>query len=250
MLDMSGSETAFTLVAATKGGTPTWVTPLIAAGAAIAAALVTALSAAYVARRKVAEIQLTNSFELAKQYLESARNYTQNVYLPISIEVYELHDAFLRYKAFGKPSEQSGPGKPFSPRGRFENDCRLFIGATRERFYQGAGAVLTVRLDDDLTAFKSFLEESLAADEVVEARSAFKTIGRFALTAASIIMPVIGTASSISSAALLAFGTGSTTERQVSAAPVMSDKFEEQFGIYITSIKAGIKQVTLGGYAQ
>src|SRR5689334_5050267 len=106
MLDISLSEAALA-VTASKAGTPAWVTPLIAAGAAIAAAVVTALSAAYVARRRVAELQLANSFELAKQYLESARNYTQTVYLPLSIDVYNLHDAFLAYKAAGKPAYRS-----------------------------------------------------------------------------------------------------------------------------------------------
>ena len=94
---MSAPETNFVL-AASQGGTPVWVTPLIAAGAAILAAVVTALASAYVARRKVAELQLSNSFELAKQYLESARNYTQSVYLPLAIDIYKLNDAFLTYQ--------------------------------------------------------------------------------------------------------------------------------------------------------
>lgn len=249
MLDVSVSETALA-IAASKGGTPVWVTPLIAAGAAIAAALVTALSAAYVARRKVAELQLTNSFELAKQYLESARNYTQSVYLPLSIYIYNLHDAFLAYQAIGKPAQRSGSNEPWSPREQFENDCQLFIAAARTLFRQGAGAVLTVRLDQDVTAFISFLQESLRVDEVVQTRSLLKTVGRIALTTASILVPSVGVASSISATALLAFGSGSATEGEIAAAPIMSDKFEEQFYLYIASIKSGIKQVTLGGYKE
>ena len=71
MLNVGLPEAAAFAAAASTGGTPAWVTPVIAAGAAIAAALVTALSAAYVARRKVAELELANSFDLSKQYLES-----------------------------------------------------------------------------------------------------------------------------------------------------------------------------------
>ncbi len=130
MACLSVSNTAF-VVAASQGGTPAWVTPVIAAGAAIAAALVTALSSAYIARRRVTELQLSNSFELAKQYLESARNYTQSVYLPLSIQVYNLQDAFLAYKAVGKPSNRSGPNEPYSPRENMKTiaSCSLALSA-------------------------------------------------------------------------------------------------------------------------
>ena len=181
MLNIGFPEAAAFATAASEGGTPAWVTPLIAAGAAIAAALVTALSAAYVARRKVAELELTNSFDLSKQYLESARNYTQAVYLPLSVDVYKLHDSFLTYKAYGNPVERSALNEPSSIdrsavngpsiREVFEDDCRLFIGETRTRFYQGAGAVLTIRLDKDITSSISFLQESLDIEEVVQKKS-------------------------------------------------------------------------------
>src|SRR5690348_8906504 len=190
MLDVSVPATAL-VIAASKGSTPAWVTTLIAGGAAIAAALVTALSAAYVARRKVAELYLTNSFELSKQYLESARNYTQGVYLPLSIEVYNLHDSFLTYKAVEKPTKRSELNEPWAPRDQFENDCELFIATARTLFRNGAGAVLTGRLDEDVTAFISFLRESLIVEEVVPTKSllktaggALKTVGSAALTAA------------------------------------------------------------------
>lgn len=253
MLHVRFSEAAALAAAASKGGTPAWVTPVIAAGAAIAAALVTALSAAYVARRKVAELELTNSFDLSKQYLESARNYTQSVYLPLSIDVYKLHDSFLAYKASGKPAGRSSSGGPYSIRETFENDCQLFVGETRTRFHQGAGAVLTIRLDKDVTSFVSFLQESLNIKEVVETKSPNKIIkiaGRVALTATSIIVPAIGIAAGVSTAALLSFGSETPAEQKVTAAPITSDKFEEQFDAFITSIKFGIKQVTLGGFKE
>lgn len=255
MLNVGLSEAAAFAAAASKGGTPPWVTPLIAAGAAIAAALVTALSAAYVARRKVAELELTNSFDLSKQYLESARNYTQSVYLPLSVDVYKLHDSFLTYKASGKPVERSAINGLPSVRERFENDCRLFIGETRTRFYQGAGAVLTIRLDKDITSFISFLQESLDLEEVVQKKSfdlglAARMAGRVALTAASIIVPAIGIATDISTGTLLSFGSEKPAEQKVIAAPIMSDTFEEQFDVFIVSIKFGIKQVTLGGFKE
>jgi hypothetical protein len=255
MLNVGFPEAAAFAAAASEGGTPAWVTPVIAAGAAIAAALVTALSAAYVARRKVAELELTNSFDLSKQYLESARNYTQTVYLPLSVDVYQLHDSFLTYKAYGKPVERSAPSGPPSIRERFEDDCRLFIGETRTRFYQGAGAVLTIRLDKDITSFISFLQESLDIEEVVQKKSldfgiAVRIVSRVALTAASIIVPAIGVAAGVSTGTLISFGSEKPAEQKVIAAPIMSDVFEEQFDVFIAAIKLGIKQVTLGGFKE
>ena len=257
MLNSRLSEVTALASATGQGGTPAWVTSLIAAGAAIAAALVTALSAAYVARRKVAELELTNTFDLSKQYLESARNYTQGVYLPLSVEVYKLQDSFLAYKAAGKPVERSSPGEPNSVRERFENTCQLFTGEMRMRFYQGAGAVLTIRLDKDITAFVSFLQESVNIEEVIQERSIPKIVrtlaqlaARLTLTSASIIIPAIGIAANVSTGALLSFGSGTSVEQEVVAAPIMSDEFEEQFTSFIFSIKLGIKQVTLGGFKE
>jgi len=255
MLNVRFPEAAAFAAAASKGGTPAWVTPLIAAGAAIAAALVTALSAAYVARRKVAELELTNSFDLSKQYLESARSYTQSVNLPLSVDVYKLHDSFLTYKASGKPVERSALNGPLSVRESFESDCRLFIMETRTRFYQGAGAVLTIRLDKDITSFISFLQESLDIEEVVQNKSfdlsvVARMAARAALTAGSIIVPFVGVAAGVSTGTLLSFGSENPAEQKVIAAPIMSDVFEEQFDVFIASIKFGIKQVTLGGFKE
>lgn len=235
------------VLAASQGGTPVWVTPLIAAGAAIIAAAVTALAGAYVARRKVAELQLSNSFELAKQYLESARNYTQSVYLPLAVEIYKLHDGFLSYKV-------ADQDQPESAGNRFENDCELFIDAVNSLFIQGAGAVFTVRLDEDVTSFVSFLRESLTAERVVNTRSLLTTAVRAGLTAAALIAPGIGPAmgvvAGISTSQLLEFGAGSAAKHEIAAAPIASKKFEEQFTLYVSEIKSGIKQVTLGGYKE
>jgi hypothetical protein len=206
---VSVSKTAF-VIAASQGGTPAWVTPLIAAGAAIAAALVTALSSAYVARRKVAELQLSNSFELAKQYLESARNYTQRVYLPLAVEVYNLRDAFLAYKAVGQPSERSRVGERNSPRERFENDCLLLIGAVSTLFRNGAGAVLTSRLDEDVTDFISFLRESVTAERTAKTKTKplVERLARSLFAVVALSVPIMGASALIPINQLLGFGAG------------------------------------------
>jgi 2-methylisocitrate lyase-like PEP mutase family enzyme len=99
LVDMGTSLQHLEAAAATSTGTPGWLTALIAGLAAILAAAATALSSAYVAKRKIAEIELTNTFQMAEKYLESARRYTQNVYLPLAVAVHNLHAAFLDFKA-------------------------------------------------------------------------------------------------------------------------------------------------------
>lgn len=238
------------MIAASQGGTPAWITSLIAAGAAIIAAFVTAASSSYVARRKVTELQLSNSFELAKQYLESARNYTQSVYLPLAIEVYKLQDAFLTYKVAQQTWKETKPNGPSSPRERLENDCWLFIDAVGELSRHGATAVLTVRLDEDIASFISFLRESMATERVVRKRSSIQTFTRSVLTGVALVAPIIGPAGAIPTKDLLEFGIESVTKYEISAAPIVSDEFEKQFSIYVSAISYGIKQVTLGGYKE
>jgi hypothetical protein len=255
MIAVSVSNSGF-VIAASQGSTPAWVTPVIAGGAAIAAAIVTALSGAYVARRKVSELQLSNSFELAKQYLESARSYTQSVYLPLAVEVYNLQDAFLTYKASGQSSGRSerddpqSPGDPQPPREQFENACWLFIGAVSTLFRNGAGAVLTIRLDEDVTGVISFLRESISAERSIKTRSWPEIFTRSFLTGFALVLPLTGLSSVIPTKQLIEFGIGSGVEYEFSAAPIFSADFEKQFSFYMRAISSGIKQVTLGGYRE
>ncbi len=92
----------------------------------------------------------------------------------------------------------------------------------------------------------------MAAEEVVAETSLLKGVFRTVYTAASVLMAGIGmgAASNVSASLLISFGTGSGTEQEIAAAPIMSDTFEKQFDLYVISIKSGIKQVTLGGYRE
>ena len=100
--------------AAASTGTPGWLTALIAGLAAIVAAVATALGSAYEAKRRVAEIELTNAFQMTEKCLESARQYTQNVYLPLAVAVYNLHAAFLDFKAVVGESKVLAAEQQFS----------------------------------------------------------------------------------------------------------------------------------------
>jgi hypothetical protein len=229
------------VAAASQGGTPVWVTPLIAAAAAIAAAIVTAFASAYAARRKVAELELSHSFELAKQYLESARNYTQAVYLPLAVAVYKLHKEFLTFKTVEDDKENSVTNP-------FVTACETFISTVDDLFLRGGAAVLTLRLDETLTLFSSFLRESLTAERVIRA-NLLETAVRAAVSAASIALAVASPTASV----LVDFALQSRRSRSkfsVAAAPITSGEFEEQFAFYISTIKSSIKEVTLGKYKE
>lgn len=229
-------------LAASQGGTPAWVTPLIAGGAAILAAAVTAYASAYAARRKVAELRLSNSFELAKQYLESARNYTETVYFPLSIRIYKLHSEFLTFKAADEKQAESS-------KSLFANNCEVFIAAIDDLFARGATAVLTLRLDETVTRFISFLRESRISKQVETHKAFVETFLKVAISTASLAVPLVGAMSDISIGPLLELGK-STFKPTVVAAPMESEEFEKQFVLYINAIKSGIKEVTLGGYKQ
>lgn len=211
---------------------------MIAAGAAILAAVVTAYATAYAARRKVAELRLANSFELAKQYLESARNYSETVYLPLAISVYRLHNSFLTFKAADDPRE--------SKEATFADECKAFIDTVDGLFIRGATAVLTIRLDEAITRLISFLRESLSSKHAVKGTSPLDYIIGVGLGTLSITMPLAGA----SIGPLLELGTKKTSRPTYIAAPTGSKEFEEQFLIHVNTIKSGIKEVTLGGYKE
>lgn len=240
-MDITG--TAFAL-ATSPSGTPTWLTPVIAAGAAILAAAVTAAASAYAARRKVAELALSNSFDLAKRYLESARNYTQTVYLPLAASVYKLYNEFLTFTA-ADPQE---PRASELAESKFISECRAFIYDTDKLFRSGAGAVLTSRLDESLTFFVSFLRESLTTERVIKTSFILRNLLKTGRSLLAAIMPVVGIGSPVLSALIGVGDIQSRSTYEIAAAPVTSDEFEKQFMIYIDTIKAGIREVTLGGY--
>jgi len=257
MLTMAGTGTTLQhleVAAAASAGTPGWLTALIAGLAAILAAAATALSSAYAAKRKIAEIELTNSFQMAEKYLESARQYTQNVYLPLAVAVHNLHAAFLNFKAVVEESEMP------AARQRLSDDIAVFVAFADGQFKAGASATFTLKLDDTLTSFISFLEKSRSASDLVIAADVEMaySVGYFGwkiqnsktrrLTSSrrALLQPVN------LNFALPLFPFGMTMKMKriptLAAAPLSSDDFAERFTMDVNQIKAAIKEVTLGAY--
>jgi hypothetical protein len=236
-------------LADSPGATPAWVTTLIAAAAAILADAVTAIASAYVARRKVAEIELQNSFQLTQQYLESARNYTQAVYLPLAVAVYKLHDGFLSFRTEQPHRQEEEPRLA-----TFTGECEHFISAARDLFGRGASAVLTLKLDETLTLFVSFLRESLTAsrkkvvNQVTLEASIGSALGRSVLARTVELSSVVVPYNSLHFSFLPGLSIGFHQAPKLVATPIASKEFERQFVLYVNTIKAAIKEVTLGAH--
>jgi len=120
---MNVSLSTVHVLAAGQSGTPIWVTPVIAGAAAILAATVT---------------------------------YTDSVYMPLAISVHEIQSEFLSYKGqiAAATADQSNEDA-------FRKASDEFIMATDSLFRRGGGAVLTIRLDEAVTRFGSFLRGNL-----------------------------------------------------------------------------------------
>ena len=73
---------------------------LIATVGVVAGALLTALAAAYAARQKTREIELTYQQKLQESYLTNARQYIQGVYAPLSIALTKLSNAYRVFRPY------------------------------------------------------------------------------------------------------------------------------------------------------
>lgn len=205
------------------------------------------MSSAYAARRKVAEIELTNAFQTANQYLESARQYTQNVYLPLAAAVHNLHTAFLRFKAITEESKMPAATQKFS------DEVGEFLDVTNNQFKAGASAVFTFKLDDTLTGFTTFIDKSRSATESVtvnEIEIAFSLGFSGWRIQRSLTRQFTSSVSPYDEFAfrILGMSIGVRQNPVLVAAPLTSNDFAKRFTLDVNGIKVAIKEVTLGAY--
>lgn len=233
---------------ATSGGTPGWVTAIIAAVAAVVAASATAGASAYAAKRKIVEIEAAHAHQLAAEYLQSARQYSQDVYLPLARAVNRLDTAFNRFRA----ETDNVSGALATWRGH----CETFLQFCDELFERGASAALTIRLDSSLSSFRSFLRESLAANEArtVNQVSVDMGLGLLGLRSGfhrertmAVVVPktLLQATSSLN---LLGLRLEVRQNPTLVAAPLESSEFEKRFVADMGVMKILIKEVTLGGF--
>jgi hypothetical protein len=233
---------------ANSGGTPGWVTAVIAAFAAVVAASATAAASAYAARRKVVEIELAHAHQLEAEYLQSARQYSQDVYLPLARAVNGFDTAFNRFRA--------STGEVSAALIAWRNHCEAFLQLCDDLFERGASAALTIRLDNSLSSFISFICESLTATEARIVNQVVFDVGfgllgirsgfhRTRTTAAVLPNSLIQSSSLLN---VLGLRLEVNQHPTLIAAPLESSEFEERFVTDIGAIKIMIKEVTLGGF--
>lgn len=222
---------------------------LIATIGVVAGAVLTSLAAAYSARQKVREIELTYRQKLRENYLANARLYTNNIYVPISIAFRKLGDGHQRFRS-RKDTEDD-----------FRYICSEYEKTISNLFERGADAFLTTELEERLRSFNNFLVASLETKEVVA-----KAVIKFRLLNTLITTPmrVSSKASSglrglretimssvkFENISVGGFGLGFTYNvEEILAAPITSKEFERRISGDIPALKFLIKEVTLGAHS-
>lgn len=77
---------------------PNTIKAIIGLTGVIGGAIIGGFVAAYNAKQKIKEIEIQHSHQLHENYLSNAREYMQSVYIPISIELTNLSQAYLNLK--------------------------------------------------------------------------------------------------------------------------------------------------------
>jgi hypothetical protein len=135
---------------------------LVGAGATIVGAILGHISAAVQARYKLRELQLTYEQKLHENYLTSARQYTRNVYVPITLILTRLRREFDSFRRTFNPTQDEALYPSIS---EFGKAIGIFITELDALISQGAGAFLTAALERRLDSFRDFLLGSLKATE-------------------------------------------------------------------------------------
>jgi hypothetical protein len=170
------------------------------------------------------------------------------------VAVHNLHSAFLNFKAAVEESQIP------AARQQLSDDIAVFVHFANGQFKAGASATFTLKLDDTLTAFISFLEKSRSATELVITAEITMTYSvgyfgwktedsltrRFTSSRRSALRPVDVSLS----LPIFPLGMAMRMKRNptLAAAPLSSDDFAERFTLNVNQIKAAIKEVTLGAY--
>jgi hypothetical protein len=221
---------------------------IIGAAGAIAGALAAAAANMYVANRKIKEIELAYIYKLQDGYLENARKFTGEVYVPINILLTKLSNAYDGFRAKVNFEENKVPEGSHN---FFIGQCRNYLSEIDQLFDRGADAYLTTILDNCLRDFNSFIRESVGVDvpnvkSIFEAGAAMLPFSlgmkRFELTSRSrtaLLAPQF-------SIRFAGFALGYTKE--ILAAPLKSREFEQRFQTDVLALKSLIKEVTLGSH--
>jgi hypothetical protein len=228
-------------------------TALIAAGASILTACVTAAAATYSARTRIREVRLTYHQKLHETYLATARQYTTSIYVPLGIALTRLSAAFRSFR--DRLDSDTRAAMP-DVRGTFVHAVQVFLDEIETLTRQGADAFMTSALEEQLISFAEFLRNSLSAEGVrasVVLESVFTAFGVSLGTATT--KPMSGrTVEGLTRLGDLSIGfpgvarASYRTEKLVEA-PITSEPFERRMVEDLAVLRELIKEVTLGTQA-
>lgn len=227
-------------------------TPVLTGLITLGGVVFTALASYLIARQRVREIVVQYEQRLQSEYLENARLYTNSIYVPLSTALVELR---LAYERFLPHIDFDAGTSGEAERTQFRGAAMAFVAQTKDLSRRGADAFLTTELEEALTTFRAFLEDSVDALEQQE-----EIVVRLALPLnlflpGGIGVPVLRFRLTSPSSRLRAVIAGAstmffTTESAVIRAPVDSRPFQEKFAAYARVVSVLVKQVTLGAHAR
>ena len=215
----------------------------------IGGALIGGFVAAYNARQKLKEIQVNHSHQLHENYLNNARQYTESVYVPLSMAVTNISREYLEFrKCITNESLES------EDKINFKQQIDQFVNSVDELLARGASSFLTTDLENVLLSFRSFIETSHSADVPLSRVIVTYGIKLFgANQEVSKEMKLSGKQAEFwqGKFGFSQFGVSVKFKgNQILAAPLESEMFEEKFMHDTNLMNLLIKEVTLGSHAR
>ncbi len=225
-----------------------WTRALVTVVAASVGAVFAGLFNMYAANKGIKEVKLQYEYKLRDGYLDNARKFIGDVYVPLSIALTRL---FKNYERYAATLEEKDAGELASTKNEFETDCRNYVQTVDELLDRGADAYLTTALDQRLNEFTNFIRNSIVEKEIRKRRVVETRFNMFGLTTSPKIVAESAANSWASRVRMpdisVGFlGMGFVYSEKTLAAPTETREFELRIRTEIPQIKFLIKEVTLG----
>ena len=221
----------------------TVITAIIAGSAAVIGGAIAGIASYLNTKHKIRELEVAASQRLRENYLQNARDYTKTIYLPLTLAMSKLSDAYAVFQR--NPSNAEAKSV-------FGEAIIQFRGEVQHLRDRGAEAFLTNELEDKLRSFYEFLGASLdSTDVILDAEIRFYVgFGGLGWSQHGKVALVGRLAKWFRSprVSLDLFNVGFTYEAPVlRCAPLESKEFSTQFAGDTGELRYLIKEVTLGG---
>lgn len=226
----------------------TEIAPWVPAVAAVIAAAIAGVAGYMTASWKTRELKLAYEHRTRDNYLENARTVSTQVYIPLAVATSKLNRAYGKFRVH---IDFNGAGTPIGAINRFKAACNVFDEIVTDLLERGASAYLTITLEEELTSFSLFLQESQNATHVVRKltlspqglkvqnltfKSALRSKISLLIESVSLAISVLGAMTPLSM----------SIEDKIIASPLSSREFEQRFQEGVVALSALIKEVTLG----